>query len=88
MIAFALALAQVDAGNPYWKYVPGPFNLIVKWGPGAPMAIRYETAQRCELAAVQVLSEGDPIVGKDGKPRPVPPQFQGPNRPYAFCVPG
>lgn len=88
MVALALMFAQIDAGNPYWKYGPGPFYLVARWGNGPPVVIRYETAKRCEMAAAQILSEGDPIVSLNGKPSPVPPLLQGPNRPYAFCIPG
>jgi hypothetical protein len=67
--------------------VPGPYNLVLRWGSGSPLVVRYIDQSRCELAAGTVLAQRDPIVDRSGRARPVPPETSGANAPYAFCVP-
>lgn len=84
IITLLLALAQEAPG-----YSKGPFNLVLRWGEGSPVVIRYETRARCETAALMAYVQGDAIVVGKGKPdTPPAQQVSGANRPYAFCIPG
>lgn len=67
--------------------VPGPYNLVIRWGGGSPVIVSYIDQSRCELAAVTVMAQRDPIVNGGGKTQPVPPETSGANAPYAFCIP-
>lgn len=72
-------------------YGIGPFNLIVRWGSSAPLAIRYENRARCELAALMVAIEGDALgneIDQGGARIPAHPKVRGENAPWAFCIPG
>jgi hypothetical protein len=70
-------------------YSQGPFNLVLRWGSGAPVVIRYETRARCETAAVMVITQPDTTVQGKGRPDiPASPQVKGANAPWAFCIPG
>jgi hypothetical protein len=72
-------------------YSIGPFNLIIRWGAGSPVAIRYDNRQRCELAAVEVDTQGDAFADEiDARGNPIPPneKVRGANAPWAFCIPG
>lgn len=77
-----LAAALTAAG------VPGPYNLVIRWGDGAPVVVHYIDQARCEAAAVTVFAQRDPVVDGNGKIRPVPRETAGANAPYAFCIPG
>jgi hypothetical protein len=83
-LLLAAILAQEAPG-----YSQGPFNLVIRWGSGSPVVVRYDTRARCEMAAVMVLAQRDVIVQGRGKPG-IPPsrEVTGPNAPYAFCIPG
>ena len=98
MIALALMLAQAanptpqhgpwekyQQPNPYGQY--SPHNLILRWGPGAPVSIRYDDQKKCEAAAVSVAAKGDTLVLPDGRREPPPADQSGSNRPAAFCIP-
>lgn len=88
MITLALLLAT-------WQEAPGysqgPFNLVLRWGAGAPVVIRYDNRARCELAALAAATTGDAIgseLDDKGRVRPAPVQVRGANAPFAFCIPG
>lgn len=86
MIALALMVALAQEAPGYSK---GPFNLVLRWGQGSPVVIRYETRDRCETAALMAYVQGDATVVGKGKPNAPPaPQVSGTNRPYGFCIPG
>lgn len=72
-------------------YDVGPFNLILRWGGGPPLVIRYENRARCELAALQVDLQGG-LLGKalryDGTVIEPEAPVSGANTPWAFCIPG
>jgi hypothetical protein len=74
--AVALSLAQVSAPS-------RAYYLIVKWGAGSPIAIRYESRQSCERAADAVIDQSD------SKNKPTLPLIfvEGANMPWAFCIP-
>jgi hypothetical protein len=50
-----------------WPAMPGydvgPFNLILHWGNGTPVIVRYENRARCEMAALEVDIQGG-LLGK------------------------
>jgi len=72
-------------------YSQGPFNLILRWSGGSPVVIRYDTRERCEMAALMAVVQGDALIQEvdgRGRPRQPDPQVRGPNAPYAFCIPG
>lgn len=84
MIGIAmLLLAQAAPG-----YSDGPFNLVLRWGQGAPVVVQYENRARCESASLMVLMERDARVDqRTGKAMPVDQSVAGTNAPYAFCIP-
>lgn len=86
MIGMAILLLASGNVDPA---AAGPYNLILRWGGGPPIAIHYQDKERCELAALQVWSENhlaiDDDTGKEIKPDP---EVSGANSPYAFCIPG
>lgn len=61
----------------------GPFNLILRWGSSLPIAIRYESDGRCEMAVQELRLVGH-AVARDGS-------LSKPNSTdaiNAFCIPG
>ena len=88
---FALALAAQSATSPNEApgYSNGPFNLVLRWGEGSPVIVRYENRDRCEVAALEAWSQGMASVDeKTGKETKLDPAVSGANAPYAFCIPG
>jgi len=70
-------------------YSTGAFNLVLRWGPGSPVVVRYESRARCEMAAVMVITQHDPSLdGKTGKLVEPDPSVSRANAPSAFCIPG
>jgi hypothetical protein len=72
------------------EYGKGPFNLILRWGEGAPIVIRYESRERCETAELIVDTQSQIMfqeVDDNGKPMKTYPTVNGPNAPWAFCIP-
>jgi hypothetical protein len=70
-------------------YSLGPFNLVLRWGNGAPVVVRYESRARCEMAAVMVVTQPDAIYQGKGKADIQPSSLvSGENAPWAFCIPG
>lgn len=61
----------------------GPFNLILRWGNGTAIAIRYENGDRCEMAVHELRLVGR-VVNEKGTVS-VP---NADNEISAFCVPG
>ena len=102
VIALALLAAQAGQALPWdnsstlspANQRPNPYDqfsahyLVLRWGEGAPVLIRYSDLKRCEAAAFSVMLEGDSRVVSGGKPQPLPPAVAGINKPYAFCIPG
>ena len=83
LLAVALQIASDDPA------VKGPFNLILRWGPGAPISVPYPTKERCDSAALVVYVQKDPEYDLETRQTlPIPRQVQAPNEPYAFCIPG
>jgi hypothetical protein len=72
-------------------YDVGPFNLILHWGNGTPVIVRYENRARCEMAALEVDIQGG-LLGKairsDGTVIEPEVPVTGENTPWAFCIPG
>ena len=81
-LLLAAALSQEAPG-----YSEGPFNLVLRWGEGPPVVVRYESRARCETAALMVLVQRDATVERDVVRQPAP-EVSGANAPYAFCIPG
>lgn len=67
--------------------VPGPYNLVLRWGQGAPVVVRYESQERCDMAAVTAWAQGNDAILDDGRVVPADIAVTGQNRPHAFCVP-
>jgi len=66
-----------------WERAWGSFYLILKWGPGAPLAIKYDSLQSCERAADAVGRQRS-----NDKQTTIPlTMVEGPNIPWAFCIP-
>lgn len=84
LMFIAAALAPEAPG-----YSVGPFNLVLRWGEGSPVVIRYSNRERCEMAALSAFALGDAEVNGPGRPdTPPAPEVSGVNRPYGFCIPG
>lgn len=66
----------------------GPWNLIIKWGNGSPIVIKYQSLERCNLAELSVIVQRDPRFNEQtDKIIPVDPAVENSNAPYAFCIP-
>lgn len=72
-------------------YDVGPFNLILHWGNGTAVVIRYVNRARCEMAALQVDLQGG-LFGKELRNDGTVIEPEAPvsheNTPWAFCIPG
>lgn len=61
----------------------GPFNLILRWGTGVPIAIHYDTSDRCAMAASELRLFGQTVMD-DGTSTPPPDA----DLITALCIPG
>lgn len=67
--------------------VPGPYNLVLRWGQGGPVIVRYENQERCDMAAVTAWAQASDLVLDNGKIEKADPAVTGQNKPFAFCIP-